>query len=280
MLHRETSWPAGDMWKQATRASLDAARDVLSNGCRTKRGAGALASARAGKSCGREGSGGHRRSQRRRAEARRPSDERGAALLIVLLAAALIGGFAAALVVTSTTEALISGAHRTDQEVFYATDAMLEASIHDLARIVDWRLVLAPEPGNVTAAFSDGNARPLAPDGRVLSLVTLSAGRQTASDALYGPAVFGADAPSWRLFAHAALGAILPPGTRTAPVYVLVWVADDGADGDGDPSRDTNGRLLIYAEGFGVGGARRPLEAAIVRAGAGVVRLATWKDAR
>jgi hypothetical protein len=206
--------------------------------------------------------------------------ERGSALLIVLLAATLIGAVAAALVVTSTTETLVSGAYRTSREALYGTDAVLEAAIHDLAGIADWSVVLAAEPGNVTASFSDGNARPLAPDGRVLSLVTLTANRQAASDALYGPAAFGADAPRWRLFAHAALGAILPPGSAAAPVYVLVWVADDGSDGDGNPSRDTNGRLLIYAEGFGSGGARRPLEAAITRAGTGVVRLAAWKDAR
>ena len=207
-------------------------------------------------------------------------NERGSALLIVLLAATLIGAVAAAVVVTSTTETLISGAYRTGHEVLYGTDALLEASIHDLAVIPDWNVVLAPEPGNVTAAFSDGDARPLAPDGRVLSLVTLTADRQAASDALYGPSAFGADAPRWRLFAHAALTAILPPGAAVAPVYALVWVADDGEDGDGNPSRDTNGRLLIYAEGFGPAGARRPLEAAITRAGTGEVRLAAWKDAR
>ena len=91
---------------------------------------------------------------------------------------------------------------------------------------------------------------------------------------------FGADRPVWRLYAHASLQSILPPGTIAPRAYVLVWVQDDGGDGDGDPAKDSNGIVLVCAEAYGPGGARRRVEASIGRAAPGGVRLLAWRDGR
>jgi hypothetical protein len=48
---------------------------------------------------------------------------------------------------------------------------------------------------------------------------------------------------------------------------VLVWIADDPAEDDGDRAADTNGILLVRAEAIGENGSRRSIEAAVRRAG-------------
>src|SRR5687767_15650490 len=56
------------------------------------------------------------------------------------------------------------------------------------------------------------------------------------------------DAPVWRLFAHAQFSSILPSGTAAPGAYLVVWLADDGWDADGEITADTNGRLLRSEE--------------------------------
>jgi hypothetical protein len=207
-------------------------------------------------------------------------EERGAALIIALLIAALLTAVAAALIVVTTTETLITGGYRAAQEVRYAAEAFVERSIRELAGMADWTPVITPAPATFVAPFSDTALTPLAPDGRILNLSGLTAARQAASDLVYGAAVFGADSPAWRLYAHAQLQNLVPPGMLTPPAYVLVWVADDGGDGDGDPGQDSNGRLWMHAEAYGVGGARRAVETAIARAENAEVRMLAWKEVR
>jgi hypothetical protein len=209
----------------------------------------------------------------------RDQDERGAALLLALAGTALITAVAASLIVIVLSETRIAGSFRAAQEVLYAADAGLERALHDLAAAPDWTPLLESPP-SLTASFDDGAMVASAPDGRVLSMAALGAERQAVSDASSGPGVFGADSPSWRLFGHGYLADILPPGLVAQPGYVLVWVADDGLDGDGDPSRGRNGRILVYVDAYGVGGARRGIEAAVARAGAAGVRLLAWKETR
>ena len=54
----------------------------------------------------------------------------------------------------------------------------------------------------------------------------------------------GADTPVWRLFAQAAWQAVADHPARGD---LIVWVADDWEEGDGDPVRDSNDRLLVRA---------------------------------
>jgi hypothetical protein len=205
--------------------------------------------------------------------------EKGAALLLALATAALVTALAASLIVSVSIETTIVGSARAAQEVFYAADAALERTLDDLAMAPDWTPALAVPPGLV-ASFDQGASVARAPDGRLLSIPALTKERQAVSNASYGPGVFGPDSPSWRLFGHAPLAAVLPPRVLAQPGYVLAWLGDDGLDGDGDPSRDANGQLLVYVDAYGVSGARRGLEAAVTRAGGAGVRLLAWKDTR
>jgi hypothetical protein len=68
-----------------------------------------------------------------------------------------------------------------------------------------------------------------------------------------------------------------------------VWIADDPGETDGDPTRDSNGILLVRAEAFGVRGSWRVVEAtlagSILRDLDGVaigrtVSVVAWREAR
>jgi hypothetical protein len=207
-------------------------------------------------------------------------NEQGTAALTALLLMLLLGAVAAALNTLTTTETLISASHRHVQETSYGADAALERALFDLALLPDWSSIVAPPPGNVVSSFHDGTDTPQGPDGRRLNLPNLSAARQRESDERDGRAVFGADSPEWRLFAHAPIHTLVPSAPTGPPVYLAVWVADDGGDGDGDPSRDTNQRVIVYAEAFGTGGARRAVEATVSRAPDGTLRLVSWHGLR
>jgi hypothetical protein len=200
-----------------------------------------------------------------------PWDEKGAALLIAILTTMLLAGLAASLVYVSTTETLISAAFRHGEETSSAADAALERALLDLDLLPDWTAVL----GASAVSFSDGQVQFAAPDGRRFDLGQLTLQRQRESDASYGAQAFGADTPQWRLYAHANLGNILPTGSAHQPAYLVVWVADDGWDGDGNPAADSNQLVLVHAEAYGAGGARRAFEASVGRAAGGWLQLRT-----
>ena len=201
------------------------------------------------------------------------NSEAGSALLVVLLISVLLAGAGAAVITLTRTETLITGAHRHVQEAVSAADAAFERALLDLDALPDWSAVLLPSPANTQGTFVDGKTHPIAPDAQALDLGALTARRQAESDLTSGPGAFGADSPRWRLFGHASLEAVLPAGVPARPAYLIVWVSDDGWDGDGDPTRDSNGRLLLTADAYGAGGTRRRVEAAIFRPADGILRV-------
>jgi hypothetical protein len=204
-------------------------------------------------------------------------DESGAALLLALLTIMLLSAVAAVLVNVTTTETMIAAAHRHAQETSYAAESAVERALRDLAELQDWSLALLPSPANVQSTFVDGQLYPVTPAGTQLDVGALTLARQAESDTHAGPSVFSNDSPRWRLYAHAALADIVPVGMPVQPAYVLVWVADDGADGDGDASLDTNGRMLVFADAYGAGGTRRSVEAAIEKTPEGMLKVLTWR---
>ncbi len=203
------------------------------------------------------------------------SGEAGSALLVALLVAVLLAGVGAALITITTTETLIAGAHRYIQETVLAADAAFERALLDLDAMPDWNAVLLPPPANVQATFVDGTTHPIAPGAGTLDLAALTLRLQAESD---GSGAYGADSPRWRLFGHADFDAILPAAALSPPAYLIAWVADDGWDGDGDPTRDSNGRLLLAAEAHGAGGARRRVVGVIARPADGVLRVLTRRS--
>jgi hypothetical protein len=207
----------------------------------------------------------------------RISNERGAALLITLLTVLLVGAVAAVLIAVSISETTIAGAHRHAAEAAYAAEAGLERALRDLDVLPDWSVVLLPPPANVLATFADGQQFPIAPDGRELDVAALLAARQATSNTQYPPSMFGANTPQWRLYGSSALAALVPSGTPVQPAYVLIWVADDAEDNDGDASVDGNQKLLVFADAYASGGARRSIAAVIARASNGALQVVAWQ---
>ncbi len=207
---------------------------------------------------------------------RTPPGERGTALLCALLIIALLTTLGGALVVMVTAEALVSAHHAASQQALYAAEAGAERAIGELRALPTWQTVPMPGSSSALADLNDGSLAPELPDGTVLDLSQLTLERQAESDAHFPSTP---DRPAWRLFGHVALDQMIAEAAGSAPPYLVVWVADDPADRDGDPARDSNDIVMVRSEAFGVAGVRRSIQATVVRqsaldavAGGGVMR--------
>ena len=80
-------------------------------------------------------------------------------------------------------------------------------------------------------------------------------------------------------------------GGRDPSPYVVVWIADDPDDLDGDPNLDSNDIVIVRSEAFGIRGGRRAIDATILREsaldgsiGGGAtrsdVRVISWREVR
>jgi hypothetical protein len=182
--------------------------------------------------------------------------ESGTALICVLMVTTVLATLSAAAVLVTMTESLGSANYGAAQQALYAADAALEQTLGEL-RLIDWRTLPS---GVVSAQLWDGASAPQAPGGLVLNLAQLSAARQADSDAVFGPSP---DRPRWRLFGHAPFADLVPAGVVVSPAYLVVWVADDGDEEDGDPERDSNNVVMVRAEAFGIAAAHRSIEATL-----------------
>jgi len=213
----------------------------------------------------------------------RLSGERGSALIIALMAMMLLTGLAAGLVMVSTTETKIASNYSTGQEALYAADAAVERVMQDLLMVPRWNDILQ---GTSHSAFIDGSmgAPKTLPGGGLLRLCDSTGpdcGTATATGQLQAETdtanLWGGNNPRWRLFAWGPLNSILPASEVDSAMYVAVWVADDPADAlpdaqgnpgptpDDNPLVDSNGTLMLRAEAYGPGGARKVVEATIAR---------------
>ena len=215
---------------------------------------------------------------------RKYSGERGAALITALMITSLIGALIASLVFVVITDSRIGRNQQTSESGPYAAAAGIERLIGELRRLPSWQLV--PSSSSSVSSFNDGRSAPQLGDRSLIDLTRLTADRQAASNGFYPS---GANRPLWALYAHASLARMTAGDSRPPNPYVVVWVADDPEDGDGDPARDSNGVILVRAEAFDVRGAWRALDAtlaaSIVRDADGVpvmsrVSVVVWREAR
>jgi hypothetical protein len=212
--------------------------------------------------------------------------ERGTALLIAITLVLLLVAVSAAVAVTSRTETLIAANFRAAREMLFAVDGAIALATRDLDAAPDWNAVLS---GASASSFTDGasiGSRTL-PGGTTLVLCC-GAGSLAADVQLraYGGRNWGADTPQWQLYGWGPAARWLPAGRLETPVYVAIWVADDPADGDGNPTADANGRLLLHAQALGGRGGRRIVEVLLQRpASAGLppprgLRILSWHESR
>lgn len=215
--------------------------------------------------------------------------ERGVAIVVALLALLLMTAMGMALMLLSQTETIIGANYRDGVEGTYVADAGIERVMQDVLSIPDWNTILTSPDGvraGVTSGFVDGTLTPTMADGRTLDLAAatnmINCNKTTAcSDAdmntVIGDRPWGVNNPRYRLFAWGPVNDMNPTPTLNSPFYVVVWISDDGAETDSDPSVDGapavapwtanpgSGVLSLRAEAFGPSGAHRVIEATIAR---------------
>jgi hypothetical protein len=187
--------------------------------------------------------------------------DQGSVLLSALMVILLIATVGAALGLVASTELTAAANYEASQQGLYAADAGVERTIGELRLMSTWAGIPASSTGTSLAEFNDGQLLPRAPDRSPLNLPQLTSRRQADSDAMYPSTP---NRPVWHLFAHAPLNRIVPGVSAVSP-YVVVWVADDADDVDGDPSSDSNDVVVIHAEAFGVRGGKRAIEVTLYR---------------
>jgi hypothetical protein len=215
-------------------------------------------------------------------------------LVIALLAMVLLTALGMSLTLMTSTEARVSAVYRDGLEALYAVDAAVERAIADLATEPDINRLLT---GLVASAFNDG--RPgwrTWPDGTSVDLRQLTAmvscGQIVCSDAdldAYSEErPWGRNNPRWQLYAYGPLANLAPDVAGSSRVYVVVWIADDPSENDGQPLLDGEmgegenigrGRLSVLAHGYGSAGARRVIEATVARNGTRA-RILSWREIR
>ena len=206
----------------------------------------------------------------------RLASESGVALLHVVLLMTLVTAVAAGAATLARTEVLVSRYHHDERGAAYAAQAMLAAALQELDRGPQWNDVLT---GARIAAFADGSLtapRQIPGGGTVL----ICCGPGTPTGRLRTETGL-----AWQPFAWQSLSRLLNLGE--APRYYLIaWVVDDPADGDGDPLADSNDRILVRAEAVTPLGVRKAVEATMERAPPDPVsgeyapglRFLTWRE--
>jgi hypothetical protein len=206
------------------------------------------------------------------------SNERGVALFHVVLLLTMMAAVASGTAMLARVEVLVSSHHRDARVASYAAQAMLAATIHDLDRAPDWSDVLA---GRRSAGFSDGVLTgPKQIPGAGTVTVCCGGGTLTAR-------VQAETGAAWTPFAWQSFSSLVA-ADDAAKYYLAAWVLDDEDDPDGDPLRDSNGRLSVRVEAVGPRGARTVVLAMLRRdpmvpaSGAYPpgLQLLTWREIR
>jgi hypothetical protein len=208
------------------------------------------------------------------------------AVLVALMSMLLMSALGAALVLTTTAETAIAAHFRDAQVAVYSADAALELAIAEIATQLDWtplldgsfQSALAREPPAGAWTLGDGSSLDL---NRLINRLNCrNASGCTASSlvALTPQRPWGANNPVWQLYAYGPLATFLSGqpdpsgGASDASQYVVVLLADDPSENDGDPRRDGSdaanagsGVVVVRGESFGPRGSHQVVEATIAR---------------
>ena len=212
------------------------------------------------------------------------NSDRGLALVLAIVVTSFLAAIGLGLALIVMTDRLATGNMRGSVAMLYAADAVIELAARDLSQLQDWGTALS---GAARSTFTDGEPSGLRtiPGGGSVDLAEatnrLNCGRATPCtdadmDANSRERPWGANNARWRLYAFGPWGNLGPLGktvqfARPADCYLLVWVADDGREADGEPLSDAgvnepgHGILRLRAEAYGAAGARRAIEAELDR---------------
>lgn len=175
------------------------------------------------------------------------------ALLTAMFGTALLMGLGLSLVLMGSAETTLARRDHDARSLARAARAVATLALADLRALPSWAGVLQPgsppELSSVPGRLSPGTLTPVMPWGGVMDLRAATARVQAATDANASPG----DPSRWRLFGAASLVSLVPDAAGGNPCYLVVWVADDAVDGDGDPAADKNGVLVLRGAAFGPG---------------------------
>ena len=228
-------------------------------------------------------------------------NERGIALILAVLFTSFLCAIGLGLALVVFMDRLAVGNMRGSVGLLYAADAAIELAARDLSRTDDWSSVLAGlQRGSLTDGVPGGVRQT---PGASINLTALTNQLNCGSDADCTSAQmdtstrdrpWAGNNPRWQLYGYAPFGTSAEL-ERPSPCYLVIWIADDAREQDGDPSSDAieaepgHGILRVRAEAFGYGGARRGIEAELVRfclpAGApgscrASIRVQSWLEVR
>lgn len=198
------------------------------------------------------------------------------AVLTALLATLLLTALGVSIALLGIEESMLSLHERTARALRHAASAGAQLAVADLRLAASWDPLLVagatPPLSAVPGRFVDSTLTPAAPwNGAPIDLAAATTALQAASTASRGPG----DAPQvWRLYLSGPL-ARAAPSAATGPWYLAVWIADDRADIDGDPTVDSNGLLSVHAAAYGPADAAVSLDLTVRRLPSGSVSVAT-----
>ena len=186
--------------------------------------------------------------------------ERGMALIATLMAALLLVALAGVLAPLSMIETAVGVNHRRAVQALYAAEAALELAAAELGSLPDWSAALN---GSARSAFREATLAPAMPDGashRPDRDRRRAAGERRRID--FGRARARLEAVRARPPQCAWMRPYRPD---YGPWLVAVWIADDAADPNPDSGLDGNDAIVAHAAAFGPRGARRAVQATLVR---------------
>jgi hypothetical protein len=179
------------------------------------------------------------------------------AILPAVLATAILAGLGVALALMGIEEALLAGHDRAARALRLASQSAARLAVADLTSAPAWGAISA-----LPSRFVETMPSPPRPwDPSPLDLAAETIRVQAETDAARGN---GESPRTWRLFISGPF-ARAAPGSGCGPFYLLVWVADDGADTDGDPSVDSNGIVTVRADALGPDGGRASTLLSVMR---------------
>jgi type II secretory pathway pseudopilin PulG len=205
--------------------------------------------------------------------------ESGMTLVAVLIGTGFFSAVALGLALIVSTSLRAEANYTAAVVMLNAAETGLELAARDLATEADWNLVLS---GAKRSVFVDGpptGAKSIPIGGSVnLTAQTnqINCGKAVACtnaqmDAVSQDRPWAANNPRWQPYFFGPLPA-LGSFMRAVPMYLVVWVGDDGDEVDGDPLRDGatalspgRGVVRLRSEVFGASGARRAIEALVRR---------------
>ena len=194
-------------------------------------------------------------------------------LLLTLVVTMALTAMGMGLLLATDFDRLAAANVREQLDTHASAGAALEFGTARLAAVPDWAAV----PGGAALPLFNGSTTMPAPAGG--QVVDFAAHTADAQQAVYGPAAaWGADTPQFRLAGYGVPADDLPADASLSNrTYVLLWVSDDVADSDGDPSVDSNGVLVLRAQAFGPRRTQSIVQSVLGRtATPGVVRRITW----